>query len=174
MDTFNSTPQTVADLNRLVTLIGRMGNLRVGPQSDREALSGTELFEGLHFYDTTLDLLFKYDGSGWKQYNLLVRGGNMLFGTAPSAGSYVFEQMGLATATTVASGDASIIFPQPFPNGVIWASVQRRDFTSYGATHEVLHVTQGLDRVNFRVFNAAGTAIASAPTIPYVYRAIGW
>ena len=65
LGSFNTTPTTASDFNKTLELVGRMGNLRVDTTAVRTALTGSHLFEGLHFYDTTLDTLFKYDGSGW-------------------------------------------------------------------------------------------------------------
>lgn len=63
---FTNTPQTVADLNKLVELIARMGNYR-GPvtTAERDAITGTALYEGLLVYNTTTDQLEVYSGSGW-------------------------------------------------------------------------------------------------------------
>ena len=63
---FNTPPSTAADFNKLVELIGRVGNYR-GPvtETERDAISGDELYEGLKVYNTTADALELYDGSGW-------------------------------------------------------------------------------------------------------------
>jgi hypothetical protein len=65
LGTFNTSPSTAADLNQLVTLIALMGNLRVGVDSARTALSGGGLYDGLLWYSTDTDMLWAYNGSAW-------------------------------------------------------------------------------------------------------------
>ena len=65
LGSFTNTPSTTSDLNKLLELVGRMGNLRVGTTATRTALTGSSLYEGLHFYDTTLNDLWVYDGAAW-------------------------------------------------------------------------------------------------------------
>lgn len=62
---FTNAAQTVSDLNQLVALIARGGNLRVETTAGRDAITGAALYEGLHVYNTTLDQLEMYTGSGW-------------------------------------------------------------------------------------------------------------
>ena len=81
LDTYNSTPQTVADLQRLNDKIGERGHFRSGSTATRTALTGISVWEGLHFYDTSLDVLYKHDGSGWVAYDTTTTVSLTTFGT---------------------------------------------------------------------------------------------
>lgn len=65
LGSFTDTASTEADFDKVIELIARMGNVRVGTTAERTALTGSSVYEGLHFYDTDLDALMKHDGSGW-------------------------------------------------------------------------------------------------------------
>ena len=65
LGSFTTTPTTAADFNKTIELLGRMGNIRVGTTGQRDALTGSSLYEGLHWYSTSADALTVYDGSGW-------------------------------------------------------------------------------------------------------------
>jgi hypothetical protein len=69
LGTFNNTPTTTADLQQLVTLIARMGNLRVETETNRDAINGAALYEGLHVYNLTTHQTEYYNGSGWVGVN---------------------------------------------------------------------------------------------------------
>lgn len=65
---FGSTPQTVADLNQLVTLIARVGNYRGQvTEAQRDAITGTALYAGLVLFNSDSGALEMYSGSGWDQ-----------------------------------------------------------------------------------------------------------
>ena len=83
-DTFNATTQTVSDLQRLNDTIAKRGNLLVDTSTVRLALTGSSLYEGLFFYDTTDNLLYVYNGSGWVLASSLENSGSVTvtnFGT---------------------------------------------------------------------------------------------
>lgn len=61
--TDSNTP--LSDFNKMIELIARVGNLRVGTTAARDLLSGDALYEGLHYLNTTTDVLEFYTGSGW-------------------------------------------------------------------------------------------------------------
>lgn len=64
---FNTTPSTASDLNQLVALIARVGNyLGAITSTERDAITGAALYEGLLIFNSTDDTLEMYDGSGWK------------------------------------------------------------------------------------------------------------
>lgn len=65
LGTFTNSAQTVSDLNKMVELVARVGNVRVGTTAERDALSAAELYAGMHFYDNTLKRMMKYTGTGW-------------------------------------------------------------------------------------------------------------
>lgn len=116
--------------------------------------------------------LERYDGSGWVPVRRLLTSGGPLFGSAPTAGASLIEQAGTAAVNTSLGGDAAIVFPQPFPNGVIAVSLQRLDFANFGQTGEVLSTTQSLSQVNFRIYSNG--PLVSATGVKYVFRALGW
>ena len=64
---FNTTPKTASDLNKLVELIGRVGNYR-GPltETERDAISGDALYDGLMVYNTTAGALEIRADGGWE------------------------------------------------------------------------------------------------------------
>lgn len=57
---------TAADMNKLIALIGEVGNHRVGSTSERDALTGAKLYEGLLWGNTTTGAIERRTGSGWK------------------------------------------------------------------------------------------------------------
>ncbi|AXA97579.1 hypothetical protein [Microbacterium sp. PM5] len=99
----------------------------------------------------------------------------VLFGPALPAGAVLIEKMGVTgLVATNGSGDASIAYPTAFPNGVLFAEVRRFDFTSLGATSEIINATQSLTQLNFRVYASNGSPLTSTPNLKYVYRVVGW
>lgn len=62
---FNATPQTVADLNAGRAFTEKVGNRRVGTTTERNAATGTEVWEGLEWADTTEDRVYIYLDGGW-------------------------------------------------------------------------------------------------------------
>ena len=64
---FTDTAQTVSDLNKTIELIGRMGNRRIGTRAEREALTGGSVYDGLDFYETDQDQMWRYVGAAWQQ-----------------------------------------------------------------------------------------------------------
>lgn len=97
---FNTTPQTVADLNKLVELIARVGNfLGAVSESERDAITGGALYEGLMLLNTTSGRVESYDGAGWEPINqgspveLTVFGSN--WSATPSYEPVVVESGGM-------------------------------------------------------------------------------
>lgn len=74
LGTFNSTPQTVADLTKLVELIARMGNYRGAvTASERDLITGGALYNGLLIYNTTDGTVEIFNGSAWVVLLRLIR-----------------------------------------------------------------------------------------------------
>lgn len=70
---FNNTPQTVADLNGGRAFTELVGNRKIGSSTERGALTGSNVWEGLEFWDTTLKAAFIYQSGGWvHQFSLTV------------------------------------------------------------------------------------------------------
>lgn len=61
---FNNTPQTTADFQRLRDYIEQQGNARVGVLAEMNALVAPERYDGLTFYATDVGRTFIYQG-GW-------------------------------------------------------------------------------------------------------------
>lgn len=64
---FTAGATTLADLNKLLELLARVGNYR-GPltEDDRDDVAGDALYEGLMVYNLDTQALEVYDGSGWQ------------------------------------------------------------------------------------------------------------
>jgi hypothetical protein len=62
---FNDTPQTVADLQAAVAYAAKVGNRREGTTAERNAASGSDLWEGLEWADTTDGRTYKLIDGGW-------------------------------------------------------------------------------------------------------------
>lgn len=64
---YAATPtQTVVDLQAAVDYAEIFAHFRVGTNSDRTGLAPGELHDGLHFYETDTDSLYRYN-SGWRR-----------------------------------------------------------------------------------------------------------
>lgn len=61
-------PATGADLTELGTYAALVGNRKAGTNGDRTALTGSDRWDGLEFYETDTDSLYIYNG-GWKLWN---------------------------------------------------------------------------------------------------------
>lgn len=66
-DDYALTTDLAAMADTIQDAINAHKNYRVGTNSDRLALSGADLFEGLTFYTTDTNALWKYNG-GWALY----------------------------------------------------------------------------------------------------------
>ncbi|SBN64464.1 hypothetical protein GA0004736_3424 [Curtobacterium sp. 9128] len=60
-------PQDAADLTEVARYAAMVGNRKVGASSDRQALTGADVWPGLEFYETDTGLAFVYQSStaGW-------------------------------------------------------------------------------------------------------------
>lgn len=96
---YNSSPQTVADLQAAVDYAALVGNHKVGTTSQRDAASGSEAWDGLFWSDTTDGKTYKRVSGGWVQQLTVAN---------------VFRR-GTATITTNPNGDFSITFDTEFP-----------------------------------------------------------
>lgn len=174
---FNSTPQTVADLERLRDLVVERGNVFKDTTAVRTSFTSDGFAqEGHLWYDTTLNAYLRYDGATWVQiWPQVLTGSGALVGTAPTVATPLIEKTGVTgLVATNASGDTSIVYPAVFPNGVLSAQLTRFDYSVLGATFEILAASQTVSQLNFRVFSSAGAALVSTPNLKYVYRVIGW
>lgn len=94
-------------------------------------------------------------------------------GVLPAAAT-ILEQSGRYPLSTNFNADTAIIFPVPFPAGVLSVHLQRYDFSALGPTLEILNTVQGLDRVNFRVYVPSTGAALVGANLEYTYIATGW
>lgn len=101
--------------------------------------------------------------------------GTVLFGSVPPAGARRIVQEGIAGVTTsgTGSGDATLTLPTPFPNGVVSAVLTRHDFNTGDTVMVTNGTTQGLDRVNFRVYQTSG-AVLGPRNLSVNFSVIGW
>lgn len=97
-----------------------------------------------------------------------------LAGPAAPAGTATIRQQGVATINLGSNGDGTIPFPTPMPTGLISATLERYDFTTYGPTFQILNVTQDLNGINFRVYTNAGTNPGALTNIKFAWSAIGY
>ena len=101
--------------------------------------------------------------------------GQLVGVTPPGNTNFIFQTGVTGGLSTNSNGDTSIVYPQVFPNGVLSAKITRYDYTGiYGATFEILATAQGLNQLNFRIYNSAGNPVASISGIRYSYEVIGW
>lgn len=114
--------------------------------------------------------------AGWYQVDGSHRGRTQgaLAGVAPPVGTRLIEHTGSATVSTNASGDASLVLPAAFPNGLVSVHLDRWNYSNYGNTTHILAGVQSLSQVNFRVYIPAAGVLANAAGVPYIYTAKGW
>ncbi|MFF2274220.1 hypothetical protein ACFVTX_18240 [Agromyces sp. NPDC058136] len=131
---FNTTPQTVADLNRLRDLVVQRGNRLKGTTAQRNALAGAILVDGLEFYDQTDKRTYVYAAGGW-----VVRGpaanqanpGAAVAGIDPAAAidlpnGLIMKTGAFTGGTSVAFGNEYfpvITFATPFPSKCLHVSI---------------------------------------------------
>lgn len=56
-----------ADLNKILELLGNVGNRRVVTTTERDALTGAMVYEGLEIFNLTTKQIEVYNGSGWSR-----------------------------------------------------------------------------------------------------------
>lgn len=93
---FNNTPTTTADFNALRDLVVKRGNVRKGTTTERNAVTGDELADGLMFWDKTLKTLFVVDGGLWKPIAGIPAKGSLSYlpGVTPQADIAICERDG--------------------------------------------------------------------------------
>lgn len=92
-------PSDAADLSEVATYAATVGNRKVGTTSARTALSGADVWEGLDFWDTTLNVLFRYRSGAWTQ---VYAGTNLVIPTAVSGGTVTASgKVSFSSATNV-------------------------------------------------------------------------
>ena len=127
------------------------------------------------FVSTTTGRTWTFRSTGWVADTRIVPA-TSIAGTTPPEGAPLIEYMGRQNnVTTNSNGEASIPYPAPFPNGVVFASLERINYgLSLGGTLQVLATTQSLSTLNFRVYTSSGDPLANIPSLQYLYRVIGW
>ncbi|RKT33682.1 hypothetical protein DEU34_2286 [Microbacterium sp. AG1240] len=94
-------PDFGPDLSEAARAAARSGNLRVGPTSERTAVSGSSAREGIYWSDTTNGELYRRAGGAWG----LVPGARIVFGHAGKTAG--FQNMSGGQVATVALQDSS-------------------------------------------------------------------
>jgi hypothetical protein len=135
--------------------------------------------EGLTIYETDSDLLRSWDGTNWKvtDHFRLTGVNAAINGSIPSTANLPYTgfkiQSGTFVASTDGSGDVTLTFPVPFPNGVITAMCCMGDVTVVQANPQV-HV-YSLTSFGTRVYNSTtGAAMLSTGPMRFNWIAIGW
>jgi hypothetical protein len=115
---YNTSPQTRADLQKAVDFAAEIGNRKIGTASDRDALSGNKVWEGLEFYATDERKAYVRDGGLWRPLSLLqitdsvaASGG----GGAIPANAVPITKLHFVAAVTDAQGRVPFTFPTAFP-----------------------------------------------------------
>jgi hypothetical protein len=80
----SGVPADAADLTELGAYAATVGNRKVGTTSQRTALSGADVWEGLDYWDTTLNVLFRYRSGAWTQ---VYAGTNLIIPTTVAGGT---------------------------------------------------------------------------------------
>lgn len=94
-------PDFGPDLSEAARAAARSGNLRVGPTSERTAVSGSAAREGIYWSDTTNGELYRRAGGAWN----LVPGARVVFGHAGKTAG--FQSMSGGQVATVALQDSA-------------------------------------------------------------------
>lgn len=93
----NDEADFAADLTEVSEFAAKVGNTRVGTTNQRNATAGADLWEGLRWYDTTTDLVYTYNGSGWLRQD--VHKGGTFFDVVAADGTTQISH-GLGTTPT--------------------------------------------------------------------------
>lgn len=64
----NDDADFAADMTTVSDYAAKVGNIRVGPTTDRTSASGLDVWEGLWWSDTTDGLMYRYTGTSWIPY----------------------------------------------------------------------------------------------------------
>ena len=120
------------------------------------------------------ELEFSPDGTNWRTVPSRID----VAGASAAIQRQVFMKTGnVSTGGTNASGDGQIIFPDPFPNGLLVATLTESSLPSnYGAVIlKWTASTSNATRITFRAYQAGGTALANAGAgLGAAYVAIGY
>lgn len=173
---FNNVSTTQADLQAGVDYAEKVGHAKSGTTAEMNALSGSDVWDGLLFGNTSDGVTYQRKGGAWKpnSFNLgATLGSGLSGGSPPTSTSPILVQMGVAAVGLNANGDGSINYSTAFPNGVMSCFLQRYDYSVYGSTGFVLAATQGKTAMTFRVFQTNGSPLPST-TIYVSWQAWGW
>lgn len=115
-------PALAATFNELADYALERGGLLRGTTAQRTAFSTAGYAsEGDHWYDTTLDKMFLFDGLSWVSASAThaVAGYAATAGTPVNPASGIAVRTGLASGTTSGTGVLVHTFPTAFPNACI-------------------------------------------------------
>jgi hypothetical protein len=104
-------PSDAADLSEVATYAANVGNRKVGTTTTRTGLSGADVWEGLDFWDTTLNALFRYRSGAWTQ---VYSGTNLIIPTSVSGGTV--NAAGKVSFTSASTVSVNGVFSSAFDN----------------------------------------------------------
>jgi hypothetical protein len=148
---FNSTPQTVADLNKGREFTEEVGNHKTGTTAQRDAATGSKVWDGLFWSDTTDGNTYEYRNGGWRYFG----GGNYLRtygawnGTVFTGNPIIMN--GQAAGVTSGTGVLIWNFPKAFPNGCFYVGVQPHQNTGQLAESPPVLDEGNVNKNQFRV-----------------------
>lgn len=119
----NDDGDFAADLSTVANYAASVGNVKRGTLAQRDALTGLDLWDGLHFRDISARVTYVYAGASgagtWLRQDRVQLLGNqgVLRGQAsvPLPGSSVLFQTGNTIFTANSGGDGTLTLPAPFP-----------------------------------------------------------
>lgn len=140
-------PTFPADLTEVSNFARLVGNRKVGTSSERTALTGSALWNGLEFHETDTGLSYHRQAGGWIRQ--------------PSGLNGIILKSGVSNVTTNGSGDGSISFPSAFPAQFTFALMQDA-LASMGPgaiDYRVNIAASTTTTLNFRAYNSVGDAL---------------
>jgi|GEM_PF-4618468 len=161
----NEAPDMGVDEEILADYAAKVGNRRVGTTAERNAATGSDLWEGLIWGDTTDKLEYRRTAGAWARFGDIERVVNGRTGT-PAAGTQFIHEYKFVQGLTNSGGLLAIPFAVAFPNGA-----GHIFFTANSGTGSTPVLNAGsLSKTGFTV------AFPTAPTtnVDFSYHAIGW
>lgn len=145
--------------------------------------SGIGLPVGSTVYETDTRLTRTWDGAGWQDPGLTLFGvGGSLVGTPTAANTRFLVQSGTQVATSDGSGVTPLVFPKPFPGGLLTVLLTNGDDNAANDTSFNIAgspYASEVGRVHYRAWGPSGaTAYTRIPLLRHTHRvnyvAIGW
>ncbi|GAA4175730.1 gp53-like domain-containing protein [Gryllotalpicola koreensis] len=163
-------PDDANDLTTLGAYAAKVGNRKVGTNAQRSALSGSDIWAGLEFYETdTKSTYVTPDGTSWVKESMFAVG-SVASGTLSGAVSFL-QQAGSAIVSLSSTGAANFTFPTAFPNGVLTVIALNGDDS---ARPQQFVSVRNVSVTGFDVRFTSGTSAAGSGSARVNWFAIGW